>query len=147
MYLNDTDKTTTCRNATASDKSTIFIPYQDDTVFWGGTLDCFGTTTTALGVKLPDVPDAISDIQYAGIETLHFFRTYLGLDGGIHEDGLTPITVGAYAHYGTNYCNAFYYGGDHNVYFGDWNCKDLTLLTTRLALQQHAGWTQRRFPI
>ena len=108
LYLDDTNKTTTCHEATLTDASVVFIPYTDDDLYWQGVLDCENGEATCKTPEFPACEDAISDIQYGSIETLKYLQTSLNVLGGLSTDAGNPEAVTGFAHFGAAFCNAFY---------------------------------------
>ena len=122
LYLDNTQQSTTCTEGVNLNGYTDAVgPGPVEELWWTGTLDCnSGTVCTA--VELPTCRDAISDIQFAGVEALKLLQEELGVMGGLSADPNSPVPVKAYAHYEDRYCNAFYSPATNSVYFGDCNC-------------------------
>jgi len=141
LYLDDTNKKTTCTevillgaaNSNPNVTTTVLVPKEDEPIHWRGTLDCFGSKilSTCRTVELPTTfEDALSDVQYGGIQTLKFLRRYLNVLGGLRVNANEAKPISAYVHYGSLYCNAFYIGSIDGVVFGDCDCQTYTPLVS-----------------
>lgn len=120
LYLNDTNKTTTCTSATLVDDSIVNMPHTNSALFWNGLSDCQSSTANCTTVAFPSCKDAISDVQYVAIETLSYLKAGVGVLGGIHANAADAQSLQGFVHFGFNYCNAFYFL--NQVVFGDCDC-------------------------
>ena len=75
LYLDVTDKTTTCTEATVSSHigTTIKIPDPVSSLYWVGTYDCQNTFGPCSFSELPtSCEDVLSDVQYTAVRTLQY---------------------------------------------------------------------------
>lgn len=122
LYLNNTGRTTTCITGTQNGNEVVG-PGAVPELFYEGTYDCMETEKSCRMNPLPnDCPDALSDVHYGVLQTLKFYRAHLGIMGGFKTDASSPQRLSSYAHFGNQYCNAYYTSQTNDLYFGDCDC-------------------------